>query len=262
MMDAPGRFALAVNRPEATVDLAEACFLIAANVYPDLDIAAQLRRLDAIAVRCPPGFDGVRQYLFENLGFRGNTERYDDPRNSLLSDVLDRRLGLPITLSIVAIEVGRRVGVPLSGVGMPAHFVVRHDGERTVFVDAFAGGEVLDAKGCRDRFHEIVGQDVPFDPDWLKPVPPLQILLRVLANLKDVYAQRTQWHNVEWVCRCRLAVPGCPPTERRDLANAIGQQGRFEEAARELDMLARITPDPDARHAIAGEAITMRARLN
>ena len=262
-MDAPGRFALAVNGPEASVDLAEACFLIAANIYPDLDVTAQLRRLDALAVRCPPGFDGLRTYLFENLGFRGNTERYDDPRNSLLNDVLDRRVGLPITLSILAIEVGRRVGVPLSGVAMPAHFVVRHDREpQSVFVDAFAGGELLDAAGCRDRFHEIVGVDVPFDPDWLKPVPTMQILLRVLANLKDVYTQRTQWHNVEWVVRCRLSVPGCPPPERRDLANAIGQQGRFEEAARELDTLARITADPDARHTITSEAITMRARLN
>ncbi|HVL91035.1 MAG TPA: transglutaminase-like domain-containing protein [Actinomycetota bacterium] len=261
-MDAPARFALAVNRPEPSVDTAEACFLIAANVYPELDVASELRRVDALAVRCPPGFDGLRRYLFDELGFRGNTERYDDPRNSFLNDVLDRRVGLPITLSILAIEVGRRVGVPLSGVGMPAHFVVRHDAEPGLFVDAFAGGETLDAAGCRDRFHEIVGQDVPFDPDWLKPVSTTDILLRVLANLKNVYSQKTQWHHVEWVMRCRLSVPGCPAEERRDLAHAIGQQGRFEEAARELDLLARITPDPDARHAITSEAITMRAQLN
>ncbi|HEX9697581.1 MAG TPA: transglutaminase-like domain-containing protein [Actinomycetota bacterium] len=261
-MDAPGRFALAVNRPEASIDMAEACFLIAANVYPDLDVATQLRRIDALAVRCPPGFDGLRRYLFEELGFHGNTERYDDPRNSLLSDVLDRRVGLPITLSILTIEVGRRVGVPLAGVGMPAHFVVRHEIEPRLYVDAFAGGETLDAAGCRARFHEIVGPEVPFDPAWLKPISTLEILSRVLANLKNVYTQRTQWHNVEWVVRCRLSVPGCPADERRDLALAIGEQGRFEEAARELDLLARITPDPEARHTLTGEAITMRARLN
>lgn len=261
-MDIPGRFALAVNRPEPSVDLAEACLLIAANIYPDMDVPAQLRRIDALAVRCPPGFDGLRRYLFDELGFRGNTERYDDPRNSFLNDVMDRRVGLPITLSVLAMEVGRRVGVPLSGVGMPAHFVVRHDVPPHAFVDAFAGGEVLDPAGCRTRFHEIVGDEVPFDPDWLKPISTLEILSRVLANLKNVYSQKTQWHHVEWVVRCRLSIPGCPADERRDLAQAIGQQGRFEEAARELDLLARITPDPEARHAITSEAITMRAQLN
>lgn len=261
-MDAPGRFALAVNRPDSSIDLAEACLLIAANVYPDLDVAEQLRRIDALAVRCPPGFDGLRRYLFEELGFRGNTDRYDDPRNSFLNDILDRRVGLPITLSVLAMEIGRRVGVPLAPIGMPAHFVVRHEAEPRLYLDGFAGGETMDAAGCRARFHEIVGDEVPFDPEWLKPVSPPEILLRVLANLKNVYTQKTQWHHVEWVVRCRLSLAGCPADERRDLAHAIAQQGRFEEGARELDLLARITPDPDARHALTSEAITMRAQLN
>jgi regulator of sirC expression with transglutaminase-like and TPR domain len=259
-VDATHRFALAVNQPEDQIDLGQACFLIDAHVKHDLDIAAQSRRLDAIAVRCPPGFAGLRHYLFEDLGFRGNVERYDDPRNSFLSEVLDRRLGLPITLSILVMEVGKRVGVEVAGIGMPAHFVVRHSPK--IFLDAFAGGEILDAAGCRDRFHEIVGQEVPFDPDWLRPIGTLSILARVLANLKDVYTLRTQWQNVEWVLRARLSLPGCSPIERRDLAQAIAEQGRFDEAAKELELAAGTVPDPAARHDLMSEAVTMRARLN
>lgn len=259
-VDETRRFALAVNQPEEHINLGQACFLIDAHVKHDLDVAAQMRRLDAIAVRCPAGFDGMRKYLFEDLGFHGNTERYDDPRNSFLSEVLDRRLGLPITLSILVMEVGKRTGVEVKGIGMPAHFVVRH-GPQT-FLDPFAGGEVLDAAGCRDRFHEIVGQEVPFDPDWLKPISTLSILMRVLANLKDVYTLRTQWQNVEWVLRARLSIPGCPPLERRELAAAIAEQGRFDEAARELELAAGTIPDAAARHDLLGEAVTMRARLN
>lgn len=261
-MEATHRFALAVNRPEAEVDLAEACFLIAAHIYRRLDVVAELRRLDAMAERCPPGFDGLRAYLFDELGFRGNTERYDDPRNSLLNQVLDRRLGLPITLSIVAIEVGRRVGVPLSGVGMPAHFVARLDEKPELFLDSFAGGELVDAAGCRDRFKEIVGADAPFDPAWLRPVGPHEIVSRVLANLKGTFQQRNQWQHVEWVVRARLCVPGCLALERRDLAQAIAEQGRFDEAARELELAAGIIPDPETRHALMSEAVTLRSRLN
>ncbi|GAC1414837.1 MAG: SirB1 family protein [Actinomycetota bacterium] len=261
-MDATQRFALAVNRPEAQIDLAEACLLIAQHIYPGLNIPAELRRLDAIAVRCPAGFDGLRKYLFNDLGFHGNTERYDDPRNSFLNEVLDRRMGLPILLSILVLEVGKRVGVPFSAIGMPAHFMVRHESDPRLYLDPFAGGETMDAAGCRTRFHEIVGEDVPFDPSWLSPVKPLGIISRVLANLKDVYTQRPQWPNVEWVVRARLSIPGCDPLERRDLAHAIASQGRFNEAARELELTAGTLVDPDERHALMSEAVTMRARLN
>jgi regulator of sirC expression with transglutaminase-like and TPR domain len=261
-MEATRRFALAVNRDEPDVDLAEACFLIAQHIYPELDVARELRRIDAIALRSPPGFDGIRKYLFDDLGFHGNTERYDDPRNSFLNDVLDTQRGIPITLSILMIEVGKRAGVPISGIGMPAHFVVRHEGTPRVYCDPFAAGEILDAAGCRDRFHEIVGDEVPFDPKWLNPMGRHAIMLRVLANLKDVYQQKNQPQNVEWVTRARLSVPGCPVLERRDLAQALAQQGRFNEAAAELELTAGTTLDPDARHDLMSEAVTMRARLN
>ncbi|MHB8513226.1 MAG: SirB1 family protein [Actinomycetota bacterium] len=261
-METTKQFALAMNRPEQDIDLAEACFLIARHIYPTLDLVAQMHRLDALAVRCPSTFEGMRHYLFEDLGFIGNTERYDDPKNSFLNDVLELRTGLPITLSIVVMEVGRRIGVPISGISMPAHFMTRHESEPRLYLDAFAGGETMDASGCRDRFHEIVGADVPFDPSWLKPASKTTIIDRVLANLKDVFTQRTQWQNVEWVIRSRLSIPGFDPLERRDLATSIASQGRFDEAARELELTAGTLHDPEERHTLLSEAVTMRAKLN
>lgn len=261
-MDASRAFADAVSLPEPQVDLAYACMMIAKHVHADLDVPAQLRRLDAIAVRSPSTFEGMRKYLFEDLGFRGNTEDYDDPANSLLNEVLDRRVGLPITLSIVTMEVGARAGIPFAGIGMPAHFLVRHESTPPVYLDPFYGGEVLDEAGCRERFAEILGREVPFDPGWLRPAAKLAILSRVLGNLKRVYTARSQWHNVEWVCRARLAVPGTPPSERVDLGRSIASQGRFKEAADEIDRAVAESADEEEKRSLASEAVTLRARLN
>lgn len=261
-MDATKRFALAVNLSEPDVDLAEACLLIATHVYPEIDVAHELHRIEALALRSPSTFEGLRKYLFEDLGFAGNQERYDDPRNSFLNVVLERRLGVPITLSILMMEVGRRAGLSVGGVGMPAHFLVRNEASPAMFCDPFAGGELLDADGCETRFHEIVGDDVPFDPVWLQPVGNHTIILRVLGNLKEIFTEKNQPQNVEWTTRARLSVPGCPVLERRDLASALAQQGRFTEAARELELTAGTLSDPDARHDLMSEAVTMRARLN
>jgi regulator of sirC expression with transglutaminase-like and TPR domain len=251
-----------VARPEEDIDLAEACLLIAAQAQPGLDVAAQKRRLDAIAVRSPPGFEGLRRYLFEHLRFTGNTERYDDPSNSFLNEVLDRRTGLPITLCILTMEVGARIGIPIAGIGMPAHFLVRHEDEPRVYLDPFHGGEILDEDGCRARFAEIVGSEVPFDTRWLRPATKIEIVGRVLGNLKGVYASRSQWRNVEWVVRARLAIPQMPVTEARDLARALTAQARFGEAAETLEAAAAAAEDDEDRTTLAAEAVTIRARLN
>lgn len=261
-MNAAEAFREMVARPQEQVDLAEACLLIAAHAQPALDVGAEKRRLDAIAVRCPPGFEGLRRYLFEQLGFRGNTERYDDPANSFLNEVLDRRTGLPITLSIVTMEVAARVGVPVSGIGMPAHFLVRHEAAPRVYLDPFHGGEVLDEEGCRRRFAEIVGEGVPFDPRWLRPATKIEIVARVLANLKQIYTARAQWRNVEWVARARASIPGIPATEALDLGRAVAAQGRFLDAARELEAAATATESEEDRDALLSEATTIRAHLN
>src|SRR5256885_16075663 len=124
-MDPTGRFAELVNGLEAALPLDEAGLLIAAHAKPELDVGEQLARFDALADRVgEPTLDGLRRLLFRDLGFAGNEDDYFDPRNSYLDDVLERRTGIPISLAVVMMEVGRRVGVPLSGVSMPGHFLV------------------------------------------------------------------------------------------------------------------------------------------
>ncbi len=125
-MTATDAFIALVQGPENALHLDHAALLLAAHAEPGLDVGAQLDRIDDLAARCPaPTLDGVRGLLFEDMGFSGDTEYYSDPRNSLLDQVLDRRLGIPISLSVLMMEVGRRVGVPLEGVAMPGHFLVR-----------------------------------------------------------------------------------------------------------------------------------------
>ena len=147
------RFAALVQARDDEIDLGLGALLIAASEYPDMDIEREAALLDGLASaverRIEDGSDALRtlntlsRVLFDDLGFRGNDDDYYDPRNSFLNDVLKRRLGIPITLALVYMEVGRRVGAPLLGIGMPGHFLVRHRDEADVYVDAFYGGILL-----------------------------------------------------------------------------------------------------------------------
>ncbi|MGH9226718.1 MAG: SirB1 family protein [Acidimicrobiales bacterium] len=262
MEDPTVPFADLVRGPEAGLQLDKAALLIAAHAYPDLDVEAELAKLDELAAGCPePTFEGWRRYLFEELGFTGNVEDYYDPANSFLNEVVRRRTGLPITLSVLGIEVGRRIGVPLVGVSMPGHFLlgVKGPGPRR-WVDPFAGGLVLDRDGCEARFHVVNGDSAGFDESYLEPVGPRAILGRMLANLKAIYATRGDLEALGWTLALRLALPGTPTMERRDLARVLGSAGQFVEAAETLEDLADAVPDES--EALRNEATALRARLN
>ncbi len=207
-MDPAERFAAAVGRPDPEVPLDEAALCIAAHAAPGLDVDAQLARLDDLAARCrEPTLDGLRRLLFSDLGFVGNTLDYHDPRNSLLHEVLDRRTGIPITLAVVLMEVGRRLGVPLAGVSMPGHFLVRDRVDPEVFVDAFDHGRVIDRAGCRRRFHAL-HPGVPFDERFLDPSPRRAVVVRMLANLQGIYVRAADRDALRWVLALRSSVPG------------------------------------------------------
>jgi len=241
--------------------LDEACLLVAAHARPDLDEASELSRLDELAAACAPGeLASVVHELFEVQGFAGDSETYHDARNSLLDQVLDRRRGLPITLSVVLVEVGRRAGVSLVGVGMPGHFLVR-TAEGATFVDAFAGGELLDRDGCEERFRAVHGTDEPFDASYLAPVGGRQIVARVLANLRSVYGRRGDLANMAWVLRLRSLIPGVDPRELEHLAHVEARLGRFRAAADAMERFGRGLSDEPARVA-KGAASMFRARLN
>jgi regulator of sirC expression with transglutaminase-like and TPR domain len=260
VVDPTERFSQLVRRPPDDVPLDEAALVIAAHAHPDLDVAGALAELDglAAAVRGDTA-DNVAAALFGEGGFAGNTVDYGDPRNSYLDDVLARRLGIPITLSVVMIEVGRRAGVSLYGVGMPGHFLVQAAGDHDVWFDPFHGGRRLDERGCRELY-EQTHTEPPFSRELLRAVDTRHVLRRMLANLQQTLMRRDP-ESLAWVVRLRLRFPELLPGERRQLAGVLGGVGRFLEAAAELDAVAAELTGDDAKR-VERDAIALRSRAN
>lgn len=253
------RFAELVTGPEEELALDEAALLIAAHGQPGLDVVAELRLLDRLASRISdPTLDGWRRYLFDNLGFSGDVRRYYDPGNSFLNEVVRRRRGLPITLSVLGMELGRRIGLRLEGVGMPGHFLLRHQPD--VYVDPFDAGRILDLAGCAERFRAVNGEGATFRPAYLDPVGPRAILARMLNNLKSVYSGRGDIAALSWVFDLRKVLPGADPLEGREWARVLGATGRFVEAAEEIETLAQLLPQHE--ESLLSEAFAFRSRLN
>jgi regulator of sirC expression with transglutaminase-like and TPR domain len=256
-MDPTGRFTVLVQRSDVDIPLDEAMFLVAAHDH-DVDVGAQIGRLDVIARDAPTSPDALARHLFVERGYAGNESDYSDPRNSYLDSVLDRRLGIPITLSILMMEVARRKGVVLHGIGMPGHFLVGEPVGQT-FYDPFHQGRQLDAEGARAIFSAIRA-DVSFREEFLAPVGARAILARVLANLLRALVDRTPGAAV-WAARLRLRIPGLSTSERREVASLLGSLGRFAEAA---SVLEELVPDLDEATAArtARDAAALRARAN
>jgi regulator of sirC expression with transglutaminase-like and TPR domain len=245
-----------VRRRDDTIPLAEAALLIAAHDHK-VDVAAELGAIDQLSRDAPGEVAALAQFLFVERGFAGNEVDYGDPRNSYLDEVLRRRLGLPITLSVLMIEVANRRALALHGVGMPGHFLVGTDDGR--FVDPFHHGALLDENGCRQRF-EALRPSALWHPSYLEPVGSRTILVRMLANLVHTFVDRSPADAV-WALRLRLAVPGVDPGERRDAAGLLGTLGRFEEAATALDRVADELDESGAARA-RDAAARLRARAN
>jgi regulator of sirC expression with transglutaminase-like and TPR domain len=257
-LDPTERFAELLALPETEIPLDEAALLIAAHAHPDLDVDARLAQLDGLAAAAAGrSTTELAELLFVTEGFDGNTTDYGDPRNSYLDDVIDRRLGIPITLSVVMMEVGRRCGLPMHGVGMPGHFLV--GGGAGEWFDPFNGGARLDLAGCAARFAETQ-PGAQFRPQFLMPVSTSRIVERMLANLQNTLMQRDP-RAVVWVTRLRLRIPEITLSQRGDLAGLLGRLGHFAEAAREFDVLARLLPGEGGEQA-ASAAARLRARAN
>jgi regulator of sirC expression with transglutaminase-like and TPR domain len=189
----------ALVTPGGQADLARAALAIARIAYPDLDPAPYLRQLDDLATRVRSRLPSratpeaavteLTSYLFGECGFRGNQEDYYDPRNSYLNDVLERRTGIPITLSVVLIETGARLGIAIEGVGFPGHFLVRVAGSHgPLLLDPFFGGHPISERELLARYRAFVGRDAPtLPPDALATTDTPGILTRMLRNLLRAY---------------------------------------------------------------------------
>lgn len=257
-MDPTAAFAALVGAREGQFALDEASWLIAAHADPGLEVTEERARLDDLAEQCrEPTLDGVRRLLFDDLGFVGNTDDYYDPANSFLPTVVERRLGIPISLSILFLAVARRVQVPADPVATPGHFLVRDRVDPGVFIDPFAGGVVLDEAACRDRFAAVHGSEAGFDTTFLHPTPPVSVVRRQLANLDAIYRQRRRRRDLVWVRTLRTLLPDAEADDELALAETLAALGRYRQAAAIHDALAGKGRDDSLTM-----ARRLRARLN
>ncbi|HEY2028517.1 MAG TPA: transglutaminase-like domain-containing protein [Myxococcales bacterium] len=251
------------------VDLARAALAVAREEYPDLDESRYLGMLDSLAEGArrgvPAGASIERQigrlnaYLFHEVGFAGNHGDYYDPRNSFLNEVLERRTGIPLSLSIVYIEVGRRCGLRVDGVGFPGHFLckVQLDGGELV-VDPFHRGQLLGLDDIRRRLASAVGDKVRFDPRVLRAAKPREILVRMLQNLRAVYAEKKDTHRaLSAVDRLLLLTPGNAHAlrERAQLYEALGAA---HLAAADLEKVLQIEGEPSDAAALRTKVARLR----
>lgn len=281
--DARRRFAALAARPDSEIDLVEAALILACEEYPDLDPSLYRRMLDrlcdgaracvgeaAIGARGGLGpcgvVDALNHYLFEECGFRGNRDAYYDPRNSFLNEVLERKLGIPITLALVYIEVGRRVGLPLVGIGFPGHFLVGCDApEGRLLIDPYDGGKRLTEYDCIAILTRLHGRPVPLARHYLAPIGTRAFLVRMLANLKSIYLEREdQRRALAAVERILLLCPDAIE-ERRDRGLLHLKLQAFSLAASDLEAYLQARPQAQDREQVTRYLGTVRqilARLN
>jgi len=203
------------------VMLDEASLVLSSALQTELDEMESLVALDLFAGECPtPTPDGVARYLYDTLGFSGNRTAYYDWRNSCLDRVIATRVGIPISLSILMIEVGRRVGVNLVGVGMPAHFLVRSADDDNTFYDPFHGPGRLDRPGARHLFEQVTNGQTPWRESYLNPTSNRDIVIRMLNNLKGSFARQSDAVRFAIVMQLRAAVPELAEAEPAEIVAA------------------------------------------
>jgi regulator of sirC expression with transglutaminase-like and TPR domain len=233
------RFARLVARPEAEIDLAAGALCIAADGRPDLDPDATLEILERLAervrLRLDLGdsadyiLDRVHDVLYREARFRAPlAAEFHDPRNSLLDEVASRRVGLPISLAIVELEVGWRVGLRLHGVGLPGHFIVGTPSGG--YVDPAGGGRPLTRDDCQAIIRRLLGEGVLLHAGMLRPTGKRGILARVLRNLRSAYLARRDWRPALGVVELLAVIEPTDPDHGRDRGLLLGRMGRFSEA--------------------------------
>ena len=247
------------QQPDQQIDLAKAALYIAKEEYPNLNPGEYLNALDTMAAeiqeRLPEQryplriLQTINKYLYDDLGFTGNKEDYYDPRNSFLNDIIERRTGIPITLSLLYLEIARRLDFPMVGIGMPGHFMIRPEFENVgIFVDAFNRGEIMFDEDCEERLSQIYQQPISSIPaELLQPVSNRQFLARMLTNLKMIYLSRRNFSSsVAAVERILWLFPDAV-MELRDRGLLYYELERWQEASE--DLTTYLTRLPDAEDA-------------
>jgi len=283
-MDALETFANAIDEEDSRIDLARACLLLAEDAYPGLDVEGYVGELERHArrLRARLGVDiapeekvvALNELLFDDLGYSGNTRDYYDPRNSYLNEVIDRRTGIPITLAVLYMEIGRRIGLPVEGVSFPGHFLVRLQVRGgTLVLDPFSGGMPQSGEELRERLKRLIPPGaagrVPVEQlaldSFLEPAGKRQILARLLRNLKAIYRENNQPERLLEVLNRMIIVAPDSSADLRDRGLVYQQLECWRPALQDLrDYLAREPGAPDAEEirASAMELTRRCARLS
>ncbi len=278
MTEPESRHSLTVvlSRPDGEINLAEAALLIASEEYPDLDVPRYLKHLDdmGLALRARLADEprperavmALNRYLFQEEGFHGNFEEYYDPRNSYLNDVIDRRVGIPITLSTVYMEVARRAGVLVEGVGLPGHFIVRVVwGGHGLLVDPFHGGVLLSEADCQERLDRIFAGRVKVERDMLAACDRREILGRMLRNLKAIFMRREDYPRALRAADLLLCVDPDSAEDLRDRGILYAALDCYGLALHDLEGYLAMNPDTPEAIELSGRIAALRlkaARLN
>lgn len=241
------RFYQEVRQDDEKINLEKAALYIAQEEYPNLEIEKYLTEIDRMAAevhaRLPEEpyplkiIQTINRYLYEDLGFSGNSEDYYDPCNSFLNDVIDRRTGIPISLALLYLAIAERIEFPMVGIGMPGHFLIRPavNEEMEIFVDAFHNGEILFPQDCQERLNQLAGQPVEMRPQFLEAVSPRQFLARMLTNLKGIYLNQGKIEKcLAMIERILILFPDAA-YELRDRGIIYFQTHRWIEARQDLE---------------------------
>jgi len=255
------------------IDLLAAVLAVARSEYPKLDAEVYVRRVDQFADRVravlpryaevPEIISALNRVLFIEEGFRGNREDYYDRRNSYLNEVLDRKLGIPITLAVLYIEVARRVGFAVFGVGMPGHFLLKFfdaAGHPTV-LDVYDGGRVLSASECQARLEQVFGEHASMQPEFLNTVSRRQILTRILNNLKNIYLTSRDFRRALTVIDLILVIYPRSAEEVRQRALLRYNVGQLKGAAEDLELYLKMAPEASDADEMRLLALSVRRTL-
>jgi regulator of sirC expression with transglutaminase-like and TPR domain len=254
------------------IDLIRAALMIARGEYLDLDIETYAGRVEELARRVaalapdlhPQGtLRALKHVLFEELKLRGNREDYYDPRNSFLNDVLDRGLGIPITLSIVYMEVARRVGLHLFGVGLPGHFLLKRYNEdgQEMLIDCFNRGDVVSRQDCQSKLDEIYSGEMKMRPEFLHPISRRQILMRMLNNLKTVYLSTRNFRKALAIADLILVIYPRSAEDVKQRALLRYSMNLHRLASEDLDEYLKMSPNASDAEEIKEMSLSIRRLL-
>ena len=262
-----------VKRPEPAFDLARAALLIAAESNPNVDVDVHLHTLDTWAAELKailqPEWNNLqklarlRNFVFEVLRFRGDHEDYYSPSNSMLNEVMERRLGVPLTLSIIFMELGWRVGIPFEGVGFPGHFLVRLTGEpRDLLLDPFRDGMSVHEEDCRRMLDEISGGKLALRGDHLNSITKHDMIVRLLMNLKGAYLRADNDQGALAAVEKLLVLDPENTEEIRDRGLLLYRMRRYNAALLDLVRYLEANPDSPDRESIDSHVRNLRRLLS